>query len=289
MDTKSPSFGYFDSGIGSNISTSSSSFDQSLNTSLSENDSTKSSGGPSLIDTNAQDDLPCIRINGRKVYGPPSYWIGPPPNTCELFIKHIPRVIDESVLLDHFRRIGVIYEFRLMVDFKNENRGFAYVRYVDEASTSMAIDLLNHFYVGPNRQLIVERSYDKCSLFIGNISKEWSCSTIESELLSMFTELSRVVIAPINARDVGNHAIKNGGYVFLDFPTHNSAVRAKQQTSTGRCRLWGRDVKIVWANPKENYDKNEMSQVNAREIDFLPSPLLFLLLSKKLGKDDLRW
>lgn len=256
---ESLTFGNFDSGFGSN---SSSSFNQSPNVSSSENDSTTLTVGPLQIDVAPGDsELPCMRINGRKVYGPPSNWIGQPPNTCELFVKHIPRAIDEVELLNHFRRIGCIYEFRLLVDFKNENRGFAYLRYVDEASTSMAIELLNHFYVRPNRKLTVERSYDKCSLFIGNISKLMSRSEIETELFSRFPELSRVVIAPIDPRDFEKESVQNGGFVFMDFPTHNAAVRAKQQTSTGRCRLWDRDVKILWAYPKEPVDEEVMSKV----------------------------
>lgn len=255
----SVSLGNFDSGVGSN---SSSPFLQSANASSSENDSSTLTVGALQIDVAPADsDLPCMRINGRKIYGPPSNWIGDPPNTCELFVKHIPRVIDEIELLDHFQRIGCVYEFRLMVDFKNENRGFAYLRYVDEATTMMAVELLNHFYVRPNRKLIVERSYDKCSLFIGNVSKLLSRSEIERELFSMFTELAKIVIAPVHARDITNESLQNGGYVFLDFPSHNAAVRAKQQTSTGRCRLWGRDAKIVWANPKEHVDEEVMSKV----------------------------
>lgn len=278
------SFGNFDSGVGSN-STSSFHQSQSPNVSSSENDS---SVGPLLIDVAPTDsDLPCMRINGRKIYGPPSNWIGQPPNTCELFVKHIPAIIDEIELLGYFRRIGCIYELRLMIDFKNENRGFAYLRYVDEASTSMAIELLNHLYVRPGRKLIVERSYDKCSLFIGNISKQLTRSDIENELFSMFTELAKVVIAPVHARDLGNGSLQNGGYVFLDFPSHNAAVRAKQLTSTGRCRLWGRDVKIVWANPKEHVDDEVMSKVCIRIKTFFFA--LIYVCFFKLGDYSLRW
>lgn len=277
------SFGNFDSGVSSN---STSSF-LSPNASSSENDSSTLTVGPLLINIAPGDsELPCMRINGRKIYGPPSNWIGQPPNTCELFVKHIPRVIDEIELLNHFRRVGCIYEFRLMVDFKNENRGFAYVRYVDEGTTSMAVELLNHLFIRPNRKLIVERSYDKCSLFIGNISKQLSRSVIESELFSMFTELARIVIAPVHARDVTNESLQNGGYVFLDFPSHNAAVRAKQQTSTGRCRLWGREVKIVWANPKEHVDEDVMSKVCNKRFFSIAFICMFFI---KLGDDSLRW
>uniref|UniRef100_A0A8C6SAZ6 RNA binding motif protein 46 n=1 Tax=Neogobius melanostomus TaxID=47308 RepID=A0A8C6SAZ6_9GOBI len=56
-----------------------------------------------------------IQVNGQRKYGGPRWDGPPPPRGCE----------DELVPL--FERAGRIYEFRLMMEFSGENRGYAFV------------------------------------------------------------------------------------------------------------------------------------------------------------------
>lgn len=57
-------------------------------------------------------------------------WEGPcPPRGCELFVGKIPRDVCEEELVPLFERAGRIYEFRLMLEFTGENRGYAFVTY----------------------------------------------------------------------------------------------------------------------------------------------------------------
>lgn len=160
--------------------------------------------------------------------------------------------IDENEILAHLQRIGPVYEFRLMVNYNSQNRGYGFVRYVHESDALRALELLNHTYIRPNRVLSAVRSYDKCRLFMGNIPKEMPFAKLKEDLIKMFSsDLTDVVVYP-------GETTANRGFAFLDFRDHAAAVRAKKLTSTGRCFLWDRDVKIVWANPQPQMDPNRV-------------------------------
>ena len=70
-----------------------------------------------------------IQENGQRKYGPPPDWIGkPPPRGCEIFVGKIPRNCYENELVPAFEKIGKIYEFRLMMDFRLEYNIKIYVK-----------------------------------------------------------------------------------------------------------------------------------------------------------------
>lgn len=63
---------------------------------------------------------------------PAAGWEGPaPPRGCEVFVGKIPRDMYEDELVPLFERAGRIYEFRLMMEFSGENRGYAFVMYTN--------------------------------------------------------------------------------------------------------------------------------------------------------------
>lgn len=59
-------------------------------------------------------------------------WEGPPPpRGCEVFVGKIPRDMYEDELVPLFETAGRMYEFRLMMEFSGENRGYAFVMYTN--------------------------------------------------------------------------------------------------------------------------------------------------------------
>lgn len=190
-----------------------------------------------------------MRVNGRKIIGPPVGWVGEAPSIdSELFLKRIPKDISEMKLLELFEKFGPVYHLRLMVDFADQNRGFGYVHFFHKSDAAKAMDVLQHFFIRPFHTLHLEKSYNKCRLFVTNFPREKSVTVVKAVLHEMFPELSNVVIYKCHS-DEGNR-----GFAFVDFPTHDAAIRAKKLTSTGRCRLFDRDVKVVWANPESTAD-----------------------------------
>ena len=232
-----------------------------------------------------------IRINGRKVYKPRNANSDdeiPPVNSCEIYVKHIPRDIDDEQLISLFSRFGTIWEFRIMVDFQDQNRGFGYVRYLNEFDALKAIDVLNHFYLQPFRTLELKRSYDKCRLYVGNIPRHLSYDEVKEALSTLFIEMVGIVMHSPAAEEEEN---KNRGYVFVDFCDHGAAIRAKQLAASGRCSMWGNDLKIVWANPQKSLSLGDLADVKTLFLRNIDSSLrtrdVYNILTEYVSREDI--
>lgn len=77
-----------------------------------------------LLDLIEEQKFEVCQENGQRRFGPPRDWDGPrPPRGCEVFIARIQRDLNEAHLLPIFEEVGKVYEFRLMLDFNELNRG----------------------------------------------------------------------------------------------------------------------------------------------------------------------
>uniref|UniRef100_A0A8B9LS96 RNA binding motif protein 46 n=1 Tax=Astyanax mexicanus TaxID=7994 RepID=A0A8B9LS96_ASTMX len=128
-----------------------------------------------------------VQENGqRKFGGPPPDWEGPPPpRGCEIFVGKIPRDMYEDELVPLFERAGCIYEFRLMMEFSGENRGYAFVRYTTPEAAQQAIYLLDHYEIRPGKFIGVCVSLNNCRLFIGSIPKDMKKEEIQEEMMKV--------------------------------------------------------------------------------------------------------
>ncbi|CAG5993846.1 unnamed protein product [Menidia menidia] len=119
------------------------------------------------------------QVNGQRKYGgPPEGSIfsptqcgtAPPPGArCEVFISQIPRDAYEDLLIPLFGSVGPLWEFRLMMNFSGQNRGFAYAKYGTAATATDAIRQLHGFVLEPGFRLNVRRSTEKRHLCIGEL------------------------------------------------------------------------------------------------------------------------
>lgn len=244
----------------------------------------------------------CVRINGRKVFGPPDNWTGdPPPISAELYVKGIPRGMNEHHLHALFRRYGAIYCVRLMVDYNDQNRGFGYVHYTSVSAADRALYAMQHCYVQPNVRLHLERSYDKCRLFVSKLPKHLRVNTVRQGLHDTFPEVKSVVVyhagstlngSPSSSSSGGDPMAGNRGFAFLEFPTHDAAIRAKQLASTGQMRIFGQNVHVVWANPERAVSEQAMRDVRTlfvRNVDMrLRQADLFAIITQFVAGDQVR-
>lgn len=92
-----------------------------------------------------------------------------PGDHCEVFIGQIPRDTFEDLLIPVFRSVGPLWEFRLMMNFSGQNRGFAYAKYGSPAVASKAIHLLHNYRLEPGICLSVCLSTEKRHLCIGDL------------------------------------------------------------------------------------------------------------------------
>lgn len=100
----------------------------------------------------------------------PSVWDGPAPGArCEVFISQISRDAYEDQLIPLFSSVGPLWEFRLMMNFSGQNRGFAYAKYGSPAVATDAIRLLHGHMLEPGFHLSVRRSTEKRHLCLGDL------------------------------------------------------------------------------------------------------------------------
>uniref|UniRef100_A0A4W5J8Z0 Probable RNA-binding protein 46 n=1 Tax=Hucho hucho TaxID=62062 RepID=A0A4W5J8Z0_9TELE len=167
-----------------------------------------------------------VQENGqRKFGGPPPGWDGPPPpRGCEVFVGKIPRDMYEDELVPVFERAGRIYEFRLMMEFSGENRGYAFVMYTTREAAQRSIHLLDNHEIRPGKFIGVCVSLDNCRLFIGSIPKDKTKDAILVEMRKVTEGVVDVIVYP-SATD----KTKNRGFAFVEYDSHKAAAMARRK------------------------------------------------------------
>ncbi|KAJ1216307.1 hypothetical protein NDU88_003911 [Pleurodeles waltl] len=199
-----------------------------------------------------------VQENGqRKFGGPPPGWEGPPPpRGCEVFVGKIPRDMYEDELVPVFERAGKIYEFRLMMEFSGENRGYAFVMYTTKEEAQLAIRMLNNYEIRPGKFIGVCVSLDNCRLFIGAIPKEKKKEEIFDEMKKVTEGVVDVIVYP-SATD----KTKNRGFAFVEYESHRAAAMARRKLIPGTFQLWGHTIQVDWADPEKEVDEETMQRV----------------------------
>ena len=78
----------------------------------------------------------------------------------------------EDNLIPLFETIGVVMQFRLMMDYSGLNRGFGYIIFADPADGYRAITYLNDILVSSWCRLQLTVSRNTRSLWLGNIGDD---------------------------------------------------------------------------------------------------------------------
>lgn len=212
---------------------------------------------PAKIPNNCK--YPVVHDNGHRRFGPPSDWIGDPPSRgCEVFIGKIPRDCLEDELIPIFETIGLIYEFRLMVDFNGVNRGYGFCVYQKKEDSNRAVEKLNNYEIRPGKTIGVCFSVDNCRLFVGGIPKTKTKEEIFAEMQRVTSGVVNVIAYPSIA-----NKNKNRGFAFVEYESHKSAAVARRKLIPGRIPLWGQQIAVDWAEPEREVHENIMSTVNS--------------------------
>ncbi|XP_040904659.1 dead end protein 1 isoform X2 [Toxotes jaculatrix] len=167
------------------------------------------------------------QVNGQRKYGgPPEGWDGPAPGArCEVFISHIPRDAYEDLLIPLFSSVGPLWEFRLMMNFSGQNRGFAYAKYSSSAVASDAIRLLHGHMLEPGFCLSVRRSTEKRHLCVGDLP----ATTRQEDLLQVLRELAEGVERVSLKAGPGIEGVS----AIVAFSSHHCASMAKKMLVEG--------------------------------------------------------
>uniref|UniRef100_H3C5Y4 RRM domain-containing protein n=1 Tax=Tetraodon nigroviridis TaxID=99883 RepID=H3C5Y4_TETNG len=177
----------------------------------------------------------------RKYGGPPEGWDGPTPGArCEIYITHIPRDTYEDVLIPLFSTVGSLWEFRLMMNFSGQNRGFAYAKYGSEVIAANAVRLL-HGHVMDGVSLCVQPSTEKRQLCIGGLPT----TTRHADLLQV--ELgNNCGVSGVNFKNVVKRSQQYGFCEKLPFSSHHAATHAKKVVMEEFQKQYAMRVTIKW-------------------------------------------
>uniref|UniRef100_A0A3P8UZR6 Probable RNA-binding protein 46 n=1 Tax=Cynoglossus semilaevis TaxID=244447 RepID=A0A3P8UZR6_CYNSE len=209
-----------------------------------------------------------IQENGqRKFGGPPPGWEGPPPpRGCEVFVGKIPRDIFEDQLVPLFELVGKIYEFRLMMEYSGQNRGYAFVTYANREAAQRAIQMLDNFEIQSGKFIGVCVSLDNCRLFIGSIPRDKSKNDVLAEMKKLTDDVVDVIMYPTST-----DKSKNRGFAFVEYKSHKAAAMARRKLAPGHFSLWGNAIQVDWAEPEKNVDEDVMQQVKVLYVRNLMS------------------
>ncbi|RVE60862.1 hypothetical protein OJAV_G00185050 [Oryzias javanicus] len=199
-----------------------------------------------------------VQENGQRKYGgPPPGWEGPaPPRGCEVFVGKVPRDMYEDELVPLFESAGRIYEFRLMMEFSGENRGYAFVMYTHREEAARAIQMLDGYEVRPGRFVGVCVSLDNCRLFIGSIPKDRRKEEILEEMKKVTDGVVDVVMYPSSS-----DRSRNRGFAFVEYESHKAAAMARRKLIPGTFQLWGHPIQVDWAEPEKDVEEEAMQRV----------------------------
>lgn len=166
--------------------------------------------------------LNVVQTNGCRTWTNPlaGTTIPLPIKPIELFISQIPKAgFSEAEILPYFERFGQIYEFRLLIDYENQNRGFAYIIYFDDKAALSCLDCMGYFMIQPGVILDVERSEQKSSLVALGIPRDVDDSNIEIGIRKTFANIENVIV----------QRRMNEVAAVLKFSNHDSALQVNFQ------------------------------------------------------------
>ncbi|XP_035017117.1 dead end protein 1 [Hippoglossus stenolepis] len=185
-------------------------------------------------------DTKLIQVNGQRKYGgPPEVWQGPIPGAnCEIFISQIPRDIYEDQLIPLFSSVGPLWEFRLMMNFSGQNRGFAYAKYSSSALATETICMLDGYMLEPGSCIKVSQSIEKRHLCI----EELPATTRQEDLLKVL----RVMAEGVQKVSLTAGPGIEGVSATVRFSSHYTASMAKKMLVEVFKKQFALNVSIIW-------------------------------------------
>ncbi|XP_046880471.1 dead end protein 1 [Hypomesus transpacificus] len=196
-----------------------------------------------------QTHMKLIQVNGQRRYGgPPDVWHGDPPGSgCEIFISQIPRDVYEDRLIPLFSAVGPLWEFRLMMNFSGQNRGFAYAKYGSPALAAAAIRSLHGHALEPGVRLSVRRSTEKRQLLLGELPTNTSRELL-LQALRDFTEGVKCVTLKSSLGEEGVSAD-------VVYSSHHLASMAKKVLVEAFKKRFGFSISVKWLTSTKSKPK----------------------------------
>lgn len=173
----------------------------------------------------------------------------------EVYVSRIPSTLTEFDMFNLFSKAGIISELRMMYNFENVHRGYAYIKFFDSSSAKRAL-LLNNIFVTKTNTIKVCKSINNCCLYFAKIPKQIKRDEFEKELSKIVFGIEDVIL-PTDVNDQNF----NRGYAFVQFPNHKLAAIANKMLSFKSFKLNGIGILVDWSRPHMEFDEEYMKQV----------------------------
>ncbi|XP_060692619.1 dead end protein 1 [Hemiscyllium ocellatum] len=213
-----------------------------------------------------------VQINGqRKFGGPPPGWTGPSPLAgCEVFIGKLPQDLYEDKLIPLFQMAGKLYEFRLMMTFSGENRGFAYAKYANRWYAQCAVAMFNGYPIRDGLPMVVCKSTEKNELCVRGIP----LGKQRLEVLEVLKELTEGV-SDLSLYLNMDRRKTMALFAVVTYENHRAAAMAKKKLVEGCIELWGRAIEVDWVK-MDGKQKNHHSLLSQTQLGLPIAPWLAL-------------
>jgi RNA recognition motif-containing protein len=146
----------------------------------------------------------------------------------------------------------LIYEFRLMMNYDNKNRGYAFLKYTCAQDAAKSMEVMNHFIFENGAKLSIQRSYNKCRLYVGKFPKSLTPSVLEATFRGVFPTLHKFIQHYRTTADG-----ENRGFGILEFTNHKDALEAKKISTPSGLELFGVTLKVSWDKHNRCQDEDE--------------------------------
>ncbi|KAJ6646664.1 putative RNA-binding protein 46 [Pseudolycoriella hygida] len=160
-----------------------------------------------------------IQINGERITTNVSFLSCsiPSTNPIEVFVNRIPYKMYEDNLIPLFETIGVVAQFRLMMDYSGQNRGFGFLIYVRREDAQRAITYLDNILVSSWCRLQLCISKNNRRLWLGKINDDLDVDTAIQMILEKVNPLE-IILSKRNFRRC----------FLLKFETHRDAAISRK-------------------------------------------------------------
>lgn len=185
----------------------------------------------------------------------------------QLHCGYIPHDVTERELFEIIQLHGNIREMCLMMDVMGEkHRGFAFIKFFNEADQRSVMEKVNDMEIRPGKQLKLSSYKSNRSLYVANIPKTVDATQLRNTFEKHLAGITNVTIyRPF--KNNNNNNINNGmqeqnrGFCFLEFQTHEMAWKAKRWISIEPRKLFSNNLFVDWADEMDTPTDEIMQNV----------------------------
>lgn len=199
----------------------------------------------------------------------------------EVFVGGLDKDATAEEVKKTFEVVGEVVEVRLTMNPQSgKNKGYAFVRFATADQASRAAAELDRIKIR-EKECAVVPSEDNDTLFVGNLCKSWN----SEQVLEKLKEYGVDGIDEMMLAEDHEHEGHNKGHAFLEFVTHNDALKAFKRLSKPDA-IFGcdRSARIAWAEGSSEPDETIMAKVKSVFVDGMPAEWDDQKLKEHFGK-----